>query len=89
MSKYQFCQLKALQNACSSIYGLTVKENFEDDRRKTIKRFFVTLNGVRISPALDFENLNHFILGIHIAKQNMRLLSMNAVANERGDIDIR
>jgi hypothetical protein len=58
-------ELEALQNACDN--GLVVREYFTHDKRKTIKMYYATLNGNSISPVLDYENLNHFILGFNKA----------------------
>jgi hypothetical protein len=58
-------ELQALQNAANSVKlpGLGVKEKFTDDKRRTVRYFFLTLNGTSISPVLDYDNMNHFILG--------------------------
>ena len=58
-------ELEALQNACDN--GISVREYFTQDKRKTIKMYYATLNGTSISPVLDYENLNHFILGFNKA----------------------
>jgi hypothetical protein len=58
-------EIQALQNHCDSIPldGLKVYEKYHEDKRKTVKMFFLVLNGTSISPVLDYENMNHFILG--------------------------
>lgn len=54
---------EALQNAANGI-GLTVHEKHTQDKRKTVGRHFLTdQNGTTISPILDYEQMNHFILG--------------------------
>lgn len=55
-------ELFCLQNAADSI-GLTIHEKFQEDRRKTVKMYFATKNGASVSPVLDYENLNSFLLG--------------------------
>ena len=62
-------ELEYLKNAVisSNITGLQVHENFEQDKRKKINRFFLTINKISISPVLDYTNMNHFILGLSTA----------------------
>ena len=59
-------EFEYLKNAVISanIEGLQVHENFEQDKRKRIDRFFLTINKISISPVLDYTNMNHFILGL-------------------------
>lgn len=63
--------LEALTNAVKStdVAGLKVYENYSEDKRKTVKKFFLTLNGISISPILNYDNMNHFILGFSKAKK--------------------
>jgi hypothetical protein len=56
-------QIQYLQNAASNVTGLIVHEKFFEDKRKKIKCYFLSLDGCCISPALDYENMNYFILG--------------------------
>jgi hypothetical protein len=61
-------QLQALNNAANSI-GLKVFEKFVQDKRKTITKYFVQ-NGINtISPVLDYNNCNMFLLGIIKCKE--------------------
>ena len=53
---------EALQNAANDL-ELFVHEKHTQDKRKTVKMFFLTQNGTTVSPTLDYENMNHFILG--------------------------
>lgn len=55
-------ELQALQNFANDL-ELFVHEKFEQDKRKTTKRYFLTLNGTSVSPVLDYENMNAFLLG--------------------------
>ena len=55
-------EIQALQNAATAI-GLTIHEKYQDDKRKTVKKYFATKGGVSVSPVLDYENLNMFLLG--------------------------
>lgn len=53
---------EALQNAANAC-ELFVHQKHTQDKRNTIKKFFLTQNGITVSPVLDYENMNHFILG--------------------------
>mgnify|MGYP000054711826 CR=1 FL=1 len=53
---------QSLQNAANNL-GLFVHIKHETDKRKKTPLFFLTQNGVSISPVLDYSNMNHFILG--------------------------
>ncbi len=55
MAKYNFNEFDALQCSCSSINGLAVERYCETNGRKTIKMFFVTFNGEKISPVLNYK----------------------------------
>lgn len=57
-------QIESLQNAASNIDGLRVYKKQQEDKRKKIDRFFLSLNGATISPCLDFTHMNAFILGM-------------------------
>lgn len=58
-------ELTALENATKSIpvFGIKVHEKQQQDKRKTVNRFFVTIHGTTISPVLDYQQMNHFLLG--------------------------
>lgn len=55
-------ELEALQNA-ANVIGLQVKEYIQNDKRKSIKKYFLLNDIGTVSPVLDYENMNHFILG--------------------------
>ena len=59
-------QLDALNNAVVSmnLEGLEVRQYIQHDNRKKIGKFFLRLNGTSISPILNYDNMNHFILGM-------------------------
>lgn len=65
-------QLNALNNAVVSmnLEGLEVRQHIQHDNRKKIGKFFLILNGTSISPTLNYDNMNHFILGM-IKMQNL------------------
>ncbi len=59
-------ELKALQNAVNSsgCQFLSIQVKPTEDKRKTINRYFLDHVGFgTISPVLDYEQMNHFILG--------------------------
>ena len=64
-------ELQALQNAVSNFPGLQIHEKYFEDKRKTTKKYFLHnhITGETISPVLDYENINHFILGVSKAKK--------------------
>jgi hypothetical protein len=55
-------ELQALQNF-GDILGLKIHEKYSEDKRKTIKKYFASLEGVSVSPVLDYEQLNCFMIG--------------------------
>ena len=59
-------QLEALNNAVVSmnLEGLEVLQYIQHDNRKKIGKFFLRLNGTSISPILNYNEMNHFILGM-------------------------
>ena len=59
-------QLNALNNAVVSmnLEGLEVRQYIQHDNRKKIGKFFLRLNGNLISPILNYNEMNHFILGM-------------------------
>lgn len=69
--KQNITELQALQNALSDLPDLQVHEKHFGDRRNTLKKYFLhnETTGETISPVLDYDNLNHFILGFSRAKK--------------------
>ena len=55
-------EIDFLQIAANEL-NLTVHEKFFDDKRKKNKMYFLTKDGISVSPILNYENLNHFMLG--------------------------
>lgn len=55
-------ELIALKNAANRL-NIVVHEIQFQDKRRTKKQYYATHNGKTVSPRLDYENLNHFILG--------------------------
>ncbi len=56
-------ELEALKNFGERL-GLSIKECHNEDKRKTIKLFFaMNSDSIIVSPPLDYEKLNHFLLG--------------------------
>ena len=58
-------ELQSLQNHVKSINleGLEIREWNQQDKRKSIKKYFAIMSGITISPTLDYEQMNHFLLG--------------------------
>ena len=59
-------QMEALQNALNS-FGLTnviLHEKQYSDKRKKVSKFFLQQGAETISPVLDYNEMNHFILGM-------------------------
>ena len=67
-------QLQALQNAANStkLEGLNLHEQPFNDKRRTTPMFFLSLNGTSISPVLNYDNMNHFILGFARSNEILR-----------------
>jgi hypothetical protein len=61
-------QLKALQNAANDL-NLTIREFCQQDKRKTINKFYACSGNTSVSPPLDYDQLNYFLLGYRKAKQ--------------------
>lgn len=58
----QNTELEALQNAAAEL-GLTIHQKYPNDKRQTLKRYFAQRDQETVSPVLDYEQLNHFLLG--------------------------
>ena len=66
-------KLQSLQNAADKC-GLVVHEWHHLDRRKTVKHYYATKDGTSISPSLDYEQLNFFLLGYIRAAEHLNTL---------------
>lgn len=64
-------EIEALKNAVNylKLDGLAIIEHQTQDKRKTNKKYFLSLNGTTHSPVLGYEQMNHFILGMIKMKQ--------------------
>jgi hypothetical protein len=62
-------ELTALQNFANNFKDLKVKLFFMEDQRKKTK-FILTKNDTSISPPLNYDNMNNFLLGINSCKKN-------------------
>lgn len=59
--------LEALQNFGNTL-NLKIVEEFAHDKRKTVKKYFaINKEGTKSSPVLDYNGMNHFMLGWHNA----------------------
>ena len=59
-------QLEALNNSLSyfGLKNIILHEKQDSDKRKKISKFFLQHGAKTISPALDYNEMNHFILGM-------------------------
>jgi len=65
-------EFQALQNSLDHFGFKTVAlyEEIREDKRKTIKTYFLNWGAKTISPNLDYKNMNHFIHGMGVSKKN-------------------
>ena len=59
-------QLEALNNALSyfGFKNVILHEKQYSDKRKKVSKFFLQNGSETISPVLDYNEMNHFILGM-------------------------
>ena len=59
-------QLNALNNGLSyfGLKNVILHEKQYSDKRKKVSKFFLQQGSETISPVLDFNEMNHFILGM-------------------------
>ena len=59
-------QLEALNNALSyfGFKNIILHEKQYSDKRKKVSKFFLQQGAKTISPVLDYNEMNHFILGM-------------------------
>ena len=59
-------QRQALQNALNSfgLKNVILHEKQYSDKRKKVSKFFLQDGAETISPILDYNEMNHFILGM-------------------------
>lgn len=58
-------EINGLQNFVNNIGldGLSIHEKPTQDKRRTVKYYFLQIGNNTVSPCLDYENMNHFLLG--------------------------
>lgn len=66
----QLTELQALQNSADDL-GLTVHQKYINDKRKTIGLYFANKGNETVSPVLDYDQLNHFLLGWRTCKKHI------------------
>lgn len=61
-------ELEALQNHVNNIRfeGLTINEKVRQDKRVG-RKYYLTIGQYSISPCLDYDQMNHFLLGFNKA----------------------
>ena len=59
-------QLEALNNALNyfGLKNVILHEKQYSDKRKKVSKFFLQQGAETISPVLDYNEMNHFILGM-------------------------
>ena len=64
-------QMEALENALNSfrLNNLTIYPKISEDKREKKPKFFLNNGFQTISPVLDYENMNIFIMGIVASKK--------------------
>ena len=64
-------QLEALNNALSyfGFKNVILHEKQYSDKRKKVSKFFLQQGAKTISPVLDYNEMNHFILGMGAVKE--------------------
>ena len=64
-------QREALENALNSfgLTSLTVYPKISEDKRLKTPKFFLNNGFQTISPVLDYENMNYFIMGMGASKK--------------------
>lgn len=55
-------ELEALQNAANDL-NLTIYERPTQDKRKTVKLYFAAQGQYTVSGNIDYDQMNHFLLG--------------------------
>jgi hypothetical protein len=61
-TKSKMNKLQALQNA-ADMCGLLIYEKPENDKRKTVTRYFAQRGQETVSPVLEYMEMNYFLLG--------------------------
>ena len=64
-------QMEALQNALNSfgLTNLTLYPKISEDKRKKVSKFFLQQGVKTISPVLNYNEMNCFILGMGAVKE--------------------
>ena len=64
-------QLEALNNSLSyfGFKNINLYEKQYNDKRKKVSKFFLQQGAETISPVLDYNEMNHFILGMGIMQK--------------------
>jgi len=55
-------EIQSLQNAANNL-GIVIHQKQYEDKRQKIKMYFAQIGVATVSPILDYENMNHFLLG--------------------------
>jgi hypothetical protein len=55
-------EIQSLQNAANDL-GIVIHQKQYQDKRQKIKKYFAQIGVATVSPVLDYENMNRFLLG--------------------------
>lgn len=55
-------EIEALQNAANDL-GIEIRTKYQEDRRRSINKYFAMYKGNSVSPVLDYDQMNYFLLG--------------------------
>jgi hypothetical protein len=64
-------EIQALENHLKAANNSKLKlhQYIVEDKRKTVNKYYIQLGKATISPALNYNDMNHFIFGMTRAKQ--------------------
>ena len=65
-------QLQSLQNFGDQ-FNMKIVEYWTRDKRKTVKKYFATIKGTSVSPVLNYDQLNCFLIGWSNAQKQNKL----------------
>lgn len=49
---------------------IVVHHCYEQDKRRTVPKYHITINGTSIGPVLDYHTMNHMLLGMVFANRH-------------------
>ena len=49
---------------------ITVHTDYQQDKRRAVPRYHITIDGVSVGPVLDYHTMNHMLLGMVFANRH-------------------